>query len=87
MIGLVLRFILYLKMVVFMLKVLDVFVGLEIGFLKGINVFKVEWLNLYDIEFVDKLKEIVLLCWKDEMEIDVCIGFKNRIVMIWNLVI
>lgn len=70
-----------------MLKVLDVFVGLEIGFLKGINVFKVEWLNLYDIEFVDKLKEIVLLCWKDEMEIDVCIGFKNRIVMNWNLVI
>lgn len=87
MIGLVLRFILYLKMVVFMLKVLDVFVGLEIGFLKGINVFKVEWLNLYDIEFVDKLKEIVLLCWKDEMEIDVCIGFKNRIVIIWYLVI
>lgn len=67
-----------------MLKVLDVFVGSETGLLKGINVSKAEWLNLHDTESVDKSKEIVSLCWKDETETDVCIGSKNRTVTIWH---
>lgn len=67
-----------------MLKMLDVFVGSETGLLKGINVSKAEWSNLHDTESVDKSKEIVSLCWKDETETDVCIGSKNRTVTVWN---
>lgn len=63
----------------------NVVVGSETGLLKGINVSKAEWSNLSDTESVDKTKEVVSLCWKDETEAEVCMGLKNKCVISWNV--
>ncbi|XP_061185658.1 WD repeat-containing protein 74-like [Saccostrea echinata] len=66
-----------------MVKGISVFVGSETGLLKGINVLKAEWTNLN--ENLDKSKEVVSLCWKDETETEVCMGLKNKNVISWNV--
>ena len=56
----------------------NVFVGSEIGLLKGVNVVKSYWHNLNEVKAADKSKELCCMVWKDESETEICLGLKNK---------
>ncbi|XP_071108470.1 WD repeat-containing protein 74-like [Haliotis cracherodii] len=63
----------------------NVFVGAETGLLKGITLKKSQWNNLNSLASADKEKEICAICWDNTDESKVCLGLKNRQVLVYDV--
>lgn len=60
------------------------FVGTEIGLLKGVNTTRKYFQNLNSINGLDRQDEILMMCWGNPQETEICCGLKNRAVKIYN---
>ncbi|OWF39391.1 WD repeat-containing protein 74-like [Mizuhopecten yessoensis] len=54
----------------------NVFVGSEIGLLKGVSVQKSQWENINSIETAEKENEISAICWGNDDQTEICFGLK-----------
>ncbi|KAF8777881.1 WD repeat-containing protein 74 [Argiope bruennichi] len=61
-----------------------VFVGTEIGLLKGVDTEKKTFSNLNPVENLNKDDEITAICWEDSSEKKVYTGHKNQVVKIFD---
>jgi len=62
----------------------NVFVGSEIGLLKGVDVCKPTWENLNGVESAKKENEICSLCWDNENETNFLAGLKCQKVLSYD---
>lgn len=56
----------------------DIYVGTNVGYLKGVLVNKNSWLNLNTGQNVGKQKEIKVFCWDSPLKSKIYAGLKNR---------
>lgn len=64
----------------------NVFVGSEIGLLKGVHISKSHWANINPVEAAKKENEICALCWGNEEQTEVCFGLKCQKVISYDVV-
>ncbi|KAG8177094.1 hypothetical protein JTE90_015239 [Oedothorax gibbosus] len=61
-----------------------VYVGTEVGLLKGVDTTKEAFTNLNPIDGLEKEEEITAMCWGDASERVVCAGLKNQVVKVFD---
>lgn len=61
-----------------MSKLFDVYVGTNVGYLKGVLVNKDSWLNLNAVQKNEDKKEIKVISWDSQLKSKIYLGLKNR---------
>ncbi|GIY58629.1 WD repeat-containing protein 74 [Caerostris extrusa] len=61
-----------------------VFVGTEVGLLKGVDIENKTFSNLNSVDALDKEDEITAMCWEDSTEKKIYVGDKNQTVKTYD---
>ncbi|XP_033762511.1 WD repeat-containing protein 74-like [Pecten maximus] len=64
----------------------NVFVGSEIGLLKGVSLPKSKWENINSLEGAKKENEITTLCWGNDNQTEICLGLKCQKVRTYDTI-
>lgn len=63
----------------------NVFVGTEIGLLKGFSLAKNSWKNINAVESAKRENEICAMCWNNSKETEIVTGLKSNKIVIYDV--
>ncbi|XP_013773061.1 WD repeat-containing protein 74-like [Limulus polyphemus] len=63
----------------------DMLIGCETGYFKGVNTVKKKSCNLNKLNSLRKEDEVMLMCWNNEEETEVCLGLRRQLVKTFSV--